>query len=103
MEVGYGVMDKREIPRREGRQERQVYWWIKAIVDGRLYCTGPWPTEEEAMQAGYRTLDVNYEVIKLHTKNSGEATRQIKLLYLEETRDVRESTRNASHIVRGER
>jgi len=97
MEIGHDLMERREIPRRESRQGRQVYYWIKAVVDGRLFVDGPYFSEDAAFQAGYRLVDVNFECIPLHTKDSSEATRQLKHKYLEETQDIRESVRYAHH------
>ncbi len=98
--VVMGVRERQKERRRVASVgDRHIYYWIKAIVDGRLYCAGPWVTKEEAWQAGFRTLDVNYEVVELQTKNQNEATRMLKYSYLEETRNVRKSTRNARHTL----
>lgn len=77
--------------------DRYVYYWIKAIVDGRLFVDGPYGDEDAAWTAGYNNVKVNFDIVKLNTRDTGEATRQLKHMMLEQTHDIRDSTRNARH------
>lgn len=77
--------------------DRRVYYWIKAIVDGRLFVDGPYGTEDQCGQAAYNLVGGNFSCIPLNTKDSSEATRCLKHMMLEQTKDIRDSTRNARH------
>ena len=94
MDVRERMAERRRIARVKGRY---AFFWIRAIVDGRLYTDGPFVSEEEAWNMGYNSIDVNFSVVELNTRSKREATGRLKHDLLEETGDIRRSVRYAKH------
>lgn len=101
MVVGMDVRERQKERRRIARVgDRRVYYWIKAIVDGRLFVDGPYGDSRQCEQSGYNLVGGNFECVPLETRDSRLATNCLKHRYLEDTKDIRRSTRNARHIIR---
>jgi len=92
------MMAKMEKGLERGIQPKQSeYYWVKTIRNGKLVVLGAYNTQEEAESIGYSSMDGNYEVITLHTRDQGRATQIIKAKLLEQTKDLDLSLERASH------
>ena len=76
-----------------------MYFWVWAISEqGKLAVfKPPYITEEEASSYGFSHLGSNFEVTQLTTKDMAEATRVIKRIIFERTRDLDGALRHARH------
>ena len=74
-------------------------FWVWAISEqGRLGVFKPaYNTEEEANDYGFRHLWSNFEVTQLSTWNVAEATRAIKRIRFERTRNLDIALQRARH------
>ncbi len=95
---------EREKSREQSRKAREHhtretghYFFIKAIVDGRLFIDGPFPTYDTAMQIGFKAIQTNFEVFESDTRDRKVATSRAKHNLLESTSDIRRATRYSKH------
>lgn len=79
------------------RLDTGTYWWIWAIEEGRRIVWGPFQTQEEGTQKAYATLQGDFSVIPLKTRNEVEASRQLRAKVLVETQDVSSTFRRFEH------
>ena len=75
------------------------YYYIWAIINGKLFIDGAYATPDEAYATGYEKVKHYFEVEQLPTKNIDSATRMIKHKRLEATSDLEESMQRAKHKI----
>jgi hypothetical protein len=78
----------------------QPYYYIWAIVNGRLYVDGAYSNYNDALKFGANKIKVYFEVTELPTKDLSVATQAIKHKYLEKTGDIEQATKRAKHQVK---
>lgn len=81
----------------EGAGEAQTYYWIWADDGGRKIVWGPYPTNEEAQRRAYGKLHCYFEVVPLHTRDEGTASRMLRARMLDSTGDISESFKRFKH------
>ena len=78
---------------------RQPYYYIWAIVNGRLYVDGAYENKNDALRFGANKIKVYFEIAELPTRDLSVATQAIKHKYLEATGDIYQATRRARHKI----
>ena len=78
---------------------RQPYYYIWAIVNGRLYVDGAYDSYNDALRFGVNKIKVYFEIEELPTRDLSVATQAIKHKYLEATGDIHQATRRARHKI----
>lgn len=63
----------------EGKaRTRMTYYYIWAIVNGKLYVDGAYNNEQDALKFGANKIKVYFEVVSLPTRDLSVATKLIK-------------------------
>ena len=75
----------------------QSYYYIWAVVNGRLYVDWAYSNYNDALRFGANKIKVYFEVTELPTKDLSIATQAIKHQYLEKTGDIEQATKRAKH------
>jgi len=81
------------------KKGRRSYYWIWAIINGKLFVDGPHSTPDEAYTVGYEKVKHFSEVISLPTKSLAAATQAVKHNRLESTGNVETAMRRAKHKI----
>lgn len=95
------ILDSGQLQERfESRLNRpsasHVYYWIWAIVNGKLVVIGCKVTEQEAFEFGYSKLaDYDFKVEELPTRDMDTAVRMIKGKVLNQTGDIERAIKRA--------
>jgi len=83
------------------RLDLGLYWWIRGEHRGRRVILGPFLDEKSAYEAGYEQLSSDFTVLMLRTKDEAKASRLIRAMVLEETRNLDNTFKRFRHSVDG--
>lgn len=83
------------------RLDLGIYYWIRGNYEGRRVILGPYLSEKEAYEAGYAQLASDFDVVMLRTKDEAKASRLIRAMVLEETRNLGDTFKRFRHSVNG--
>ena len=83
-------------PNKKGKRS---YYWIWAIINGKLFVDGGYSTPDEAYAMGYEKVKHFFEVVPLPTKNLQAATSAIKHNRLESTGNIELAMQRAKHKI----
>lgn len=76
---------------------KQMYYYIWAIINGRLYVDGAYESEQDALRFGANKIRHYFEIEALPTRDLSSATQIIKHKRLEQTGDLEKATQRAKH------
>lgn len=65
---------------------RQPYYYIWAIVNGRIYVDGSYSNEQDALKFGANKIKQYFEIVGLPTRDLSVATKMIKEQYTQQVR-----------------
>ena len=82
-----------------GSKGRQIYYYVWALIDGKLFVDGAFETAERAYALGYEKIKQYFEVITLNTKDMNKATQVIRHSYLEQSGNMEAVTQRAKHKI----
>ena len=83
----------------EPNKGRRSYFWIYAIINGKLFVDGGFSTSDEAYAMGYEKVKHFFEVVSLPTKTLATATQAIKHDRLDSTGDIELAMQRAKHKI----
>lgn len=86
-------------PNNNGARSKQPYYYIWAVVNGRLFVDGGYDSENEAIHFGAQKIRSYFDVEKLNTKDLNRATRIIRHKYLDKTGDLVTTMKRAKHQI----
>ena len=81
------------------QETRQPYYYIWAIVNGRLFVDGTYASEAEAIHFGAQKIKKYFEIEKLYTRDQNKATRIISHKYLGTTGDIDTVMKRKKHQI----
>ena len=71
----------------EGKaKSRMTYYYIWAIVNGRIYVDGSYSNEQDALKFGDNNIKQYFEIVGLPTRDFSVATKMIKEQYTQQVR-----------------
>lgn len=76
-----------------------IYYWIVGWHKNHRVILGSFVTEQEAYQEGYSKFQSDFKVIPLKTRDEAKASREIRAMVLDETRDVDETFKRFRHQI----
>lgn len=74
-----------------------TYYYVIAEDEGKRHILGPYNSHSEAEDAGTSNLDCFFEVRASNTRDKAEFIRRWKYNKLEESKDLKDSTRRVKH------
>jgi hypothetical protein len=76
-----------------------IYWWVKYSIAGKYGILGWFATEDEANSKACELLKgaTRYKIIPLSTKNQAMASRKLKAVILDETKDIGQAMQRIRH------
>ncbi len=90
--------DRREQQRKT--HSRRLYYYARAIYQGRLILTGPYGSETEGRQDAYsNNLPPNFEIVAYDTIDAKEATKRSKKWYLDQSKSLDLAMQRAKHQI----
>lgn len=87
--------------RRANQAARQhTYYWVTGRVDGKLTLLGPYDTEEDADEQGFKGFKNSpYSIHPLRTRNKASATSALKHELFNESEDLPGSLQPVRHKI----
>lgn len=75
-----------------------MYWWCLGMASGKTILIGPYDSEADAVEAGFRAFDGgNFETYELKTRDRAKATQMVKYKIHEGGKSLDEAMQPISH------
>lgn len=75
-----------------------MYFWCFGLANGKPVLIGPYSSEAEATEAGFRAFDGgNFETYEFKTKDRGKATQMVKYIQHEGGKPLSEALEPIGH------
>jgi hypothetical protein len=79
--------------------QKKTYYYITASVQGRNFTDGPYPTEDEAREVAFRTLQGDFVIVESRAGSLKAFNQEHRHNVLVQTQDVPATFKNFKHTL----